>query len=87
VDVTGERIGMAETGMAPALRTLDMMQGSSRTVAAGHAEGEHCAQSEAATSEASLSGKNLPARAGGSRDPGRKTGVEAIRDLPPRGGF
>ena len=83
--VTGERICMAETGMA--LRALDMIQGSSPYAAAADAEGEDCAQSEVATSDASLPGKNLSARAAGSRDPGRKAGAEAIQDLPPRGGF
>jgi hypothetical protein len=87
VDVTGERIGMAEMGKATALHAVDLIQRSSPYAAAVKAEGEDCAHSEAATCDASLPRKNLPARTPGSRDPGRKAGAEAIRDLPARCGL
>ena len=81
MELMGERIGMVqELGMARALRVLDMTQRSS-PVAAGGAAGEVCAQFQAATSNRSLPGKNLAARAPGNRGRGRKTGAEAIRDL------
>jgi hypothetical protein len=78
--VRGERICLAETGKAPAVRTLGRIQRSTAYDAAGDA-GEDCAQSEAAARGASRPGTSFPTELG------RQAGAGAIRDLPPRCGL
>jgi hypothetical protein len=78
VYVLAKRIGMAEAGKVPPLRALDMLQASRSNDATGHAEGEDCAQSEAATTDAP---RSLLAALG------RQAAAGAIRDFFPPGGL